>query len=373
MSSALSGSRSLRVRRASSAARSRRRAASPVRAVASTRRARASPRSRGSPPSAASLSGPAASSYGRWAVSLRPAARRDVREEVAQRVRDGRDELPELRCWQAAHVLEVRGREPVPAAHPPHHPGGPDRVHSEQRREGGARQLCQRQAGAVRFQQFQEPRRVVAGQRREAGLAPPPPGPFLRLVAAAGEEGPGMPSGQRAPRGDRVLQVGQEPRDRVARAGRQEGGGFAVAPAGADVREEPVGERRAAGVAERPVSARRRSAGASSSTAAAAPSETGSVRTARSAARRSAMSGPPRTPSRYGSSRAAMAMCRAVRRSYGPRAARTARVSRSSGVPARRRARRASSRMRCGYGRVSRAGSQTGSAGLNGPGGDRPS
>jgi L-glyceraldehyde 3-phosphate reductase len=75
----------------------------------------------------------------------------------------------------------------------------------------------------------------------------------MRLFAAAGEEGPGMPCGQRAPSGDRVLQVGQRPRDRLARAGRQDGRGFAVAPAGADVRKEPVGERRASGVAERPV------------------------------------------------------------------------------------------------------------------------
>lgn len=106
-----------------------------------------------------------------------------------------------------------------------------------------------------------------------------------------------MAVGEGPPGGDRVLQLGEEPRDRPAGARGQQRRGLPVAPAGADAREEPVGERRAAGVAERPVERAAQVGGASSSAAAAAPSETGSVRTARSAARLSAMSGPARTPS----------------------------------------------------------------------------
>ncbi|OLT19735.1 hypothetical protein BJF79_47630 [Actinomadura sp. CNU-125] len=64
---------------------------------------------------------------------------------------------------------------------------------------------------------------------------------FVRQI----QERAGVAPGEGPPGGDGVVEAGQPPGDRRAGAGGQQRGGLAVAPAGADVRQEPVG--RAAG------------------------------------------------------------------------------------------------------------------------------
>ncbi|MCQ0011785.1 hypothetical protein [Actinomadura madurae] len=189
----------------------------------------------------------------RGVVHLGPAARRYVLEQLPQPVRVAREELAEIPRREAADVLEVRARKAAPAPGAAHHPGGPDHVHPEQGRDESLRELPHGPRGRVAFQQLQQSGRVSAAQRLESRLAPAPERPLRDPVAGAGEERAGVAVGEGPPGGDRVLQLGEEPRDRPAGARGQQRRGLPVAPAGADAREEPVGERRAAGVAERPV------------------------------------------------------------------------------------------------------------------------